>query len=119
MDLEQKLNIAKKNKKLPKILVVVHLGGLPSEMKQIYKLSRKFKFEIIEDASHALGSTHDNLLVGSCKYSIASIFSFHPVKIATSAEGGIITTNSKKLNKKIRMFREHGIERLRKNLFKG
>ena len=116
-NLEQKLNKAKKNKKLPKILVVVHLGGLPSEMKQIYKLSRKFKFEIIEDASHALGSTHDNLLVGSCKYSIASIFSFHPVKIATSAEGGIITTNSKKLNKKIRMFREHGIERLRKNLF--
>ncbi len=114
--LEQKLNIAKKNKKLPNVLIVVHLGGLPSDMKKIYKLSRKFGFVIIEDASHALGSIHNNLLVGSCKYSIASIFSFHPVKIATSAEGGVVTTNSKILNKKIRMFREHGIERLKKNL---
>ena len=114
--LEQKLKIAKKNKKLPKILIVVHLGGLPSDMKKIHKLSKKYKFEIIEDASHALGSTHNNLPVGSCKYSIASIFSFHPVKIATTAEGGVITTNSKKLNHKIRIFREHGIERTRKNL---
>ena len=113
--LEQKLNLAKKNKKLPKVLIVVHLGGLSSDMKQIYKLSKKFGFVIIEDASHALGSTYYNLPVGSCKYSIASIFSFHPVKIATSAEGGVITTNSKTLDKKIRMFREHGIERLRKN----
>ncbi len=113
--LEQKLNIAKKNKKLPKILVVVHLGGLPSDMHQIRKLSKKFKFEIIEDASHALGSKINNFPIGSCKYSLASIFSFHPVKIATSAEGGVITTNSKKLDKKIRNFREHGIERLRKN----
>ncbi len=113
--LEQKLNIAKKNKKLPNVLIVVHLGGLSSDMKKIFKLSKKFGFVIIEDASHALGSTYYNLPVGSCKYSIASIFSFHPVKIATSAEGGIVTTNSKLMNEKIRMFREHGIERTKKN----
>lgn len=113
--LEQKLNIAKKNKKLPNVLIVVHLGGLSSDMKKIFKLSKKFGFVIIEDASHALGSTYYNLPVGSCKYSIASIFSFHPVKIATSAEGGIVTTNSKLMNEKIRMFREHGIERIKKN----
>ena len=113
--LEQKLIIAKKNKKLPNVLIVVHLGGLSSDMKKIFKLSKKFGFVIIEDASHALGSTYYNLPVGSCKYSIASIFSFHPVKIATSAEGGIVTTNSKLMNEKIRMFREHGIERTKKN----
>ena len=74
---------------MPKVLIVVHLGGLPSEMDKIFKLSKKFNFLIIEDASHALGSKYNNILVGSCKHSIATVFSFHPGKIATTAEGGL------------------------------
>ncbi len=113
-NLEKKLKVAKLKKKLPKVLIVVHLGGLPSEMDKIFKLSKKFNFLIIEDASHALGSKYNNILIGSCKHSIATVFSFHPVKIATTAEGGVITTNSKKLNKNLRIFREHGIVRSKK-----
>ncbi len=112
--LEKKLKIAKLKKKLPKVLIVVHLGGLPSEMDKIFKLSKKYNFLIIEDASHALGSKYNNNLIGSCKHSIATVFSFHPVKIATTAEGGVVTTNSKELNKNLRIFREHGIVRSKK-----
>lgn len=109
--LKDKLKEAKKLKKLPKIIIVVHLGGLSCEMSEIYKLSKKYKFRIIEDASHALGSYYKNSPVGNCKYSDISIFSFHPVKISTTCEGGIATTNSKKLENKLKLFREHGIER--------
>lgn len=106
-----KLKIAKKKKLLPKILIVVHLGGLSCDMSKIYRLSLKYKFKIIEDASHALGSFYKRYPVGSCKYSEICIFSFHPVKIITSCEGGVLTTNSKKINNKIKMLREHGIKR--------
>jgi len=113
--LEKKLIQAKKNKKLPKVLVVVHLGGLSCKMKEINKLSKKFKFKIIEDASHALGASYHNSKVGSCKFSDITVFSFHPVKIITSAEGGIATTNQKKLADKMSILREHGIVRKKSN----
>ncbi len=108
--LERKLKKTKKNK-LPKILVVVHFAGEPAEMKKIYKLKLKYKFKIIEDASHALGAKIKNNFIGSCKYSDLAVFSFHPVKPITTAEGGIATTNKKDLYVKMQMLRNHGITR--------
>jgi len=107
-DLEKKLKIAKKKKRLPNLIIVVHLGGLPCDLINIHKLSKKYNFKIIEDASHALGSKYYKNLIGNCKYSYATVFSFHPVKTITSAEGGAITTNSEKLYKKLVLLRENG-----------
>ena len=80
-------------------------------MEKIYILSKKYKFKIIEDASHALGAKINNNKIGSCKYSDLAVFSFHPVKMITTAEGGIVTTNNKIIFEKLKMFREHGIVR--------
>ena len=85
--LEEKLMLAKKNGKMPKILVVVHLVGCSCDMKRIKKLSDKFGFFVVEDASHALGGKYENEYVGACHYSSICVFSFHPVKIITTAEG--------------------------------
>ena len=113
--LKKKLIKAKKNNKLPKILIPVHLAGSPCDMKSIYNLSKKYKFKIIEDASHAIGSKYLNTNIGSCKYSDITIFSFHPVKMITTCEGGVATTNNLKIYKKLKIFREHGIVREKKN----
>ncbi len=113
--LRKKLESSKKNNTLPKILIVVHLGGEPCEMDKIKLLSKKYKFKIIEDASHALGSVYKGSKIGSCKYSDATVFSFHPVKSITTGEGGAVTTNSKSIFNKLSMLREHGIERNKKN----
>ena len=110
--LKNKLELAKKKNKLPKIIILVHFAGLPCDMKKIYKLKKKYKFKIIEDASHALGARYYNNKVGDCKFSELCVFSFHPVKPITTGEGGIITTNDKKLNFKLKLFREHGIMRI-------
>ena len=107
-ELEKKLKNSKK-KKLPKVLIYVHLAGNPTEQKKIYQLSKKYKFKIIEDASHAFGASHKGELIGSCKWSHISIFSFHPVKIITSAEGGVATTNNLNYAKKMRLLSSHGI----------
>jgi dTDP-4-amino-4,6-dideoxygalactose transaminase len=107
-DLEKKLKIAKIKKKLPSLIILVHLGGLPCDLINIHKLSKKYNFKIIEDASHALGSNYYKNPIGNCKYSDATVFSFHPVKTITSAEGGAITTNSEKLYKKLVLLRENG-----------
>ncbi len=107
--LEKKLELAKKNNKVPKILITVHFAGASCDMEKIWRLSEKYNFQIIEDASHALGGTYKGLMVGNCKYSIATVFSFHPVKILTTGEGGAITTNDKKLANKISLLRSHGI----------
>jgi len=95
--LEQKLIKAKKNKKLPKILIPVHFAGLPTHQDKIWKLSKKYNFKIIEDASHSLGSKFKGNITGNCKWSDITVFSLHPVKIITTAEGGVATTNDKKL----------------------
>ena len=107
--LEEKLNKASNEGKLPKILMVVHLAGTSCDMKLIKKLSDKFGFYIIEDASHALGGKYLNDYVGNCKFSSISVFSFHPVKIITTGEGGCLTTNDELLARKISDLRSHGI----------
>jgi len=109
--LRYKLDAARSLNKLPKVLIVVHMGGLCADMEEIDKLSKEFGFEIIEDASHAVGSSYNGVKVGACQYSRLRVFSFHPVKIITSAEGGIITTNDEGLSKKLVKLRTHGIVR--------
>jgi len=107
--LQKKLQIAEIKGNLPKVLVPVHLGGASCEMKRIWELSKKYGFSVIEDASHAIGGKYYGEPVGDCRYSDACIFSLHPVKIITSAEGGILTTNNKEIDSKVKMLRSHGI----------
>ena len=107
--LKKKLKIAKIEDKLPKIVIPVHLGGSSCDMKEIYELSKEYGFYIIEDASHALGGKYENQPVGNCKYSDISIFSFHPVKIITTGEGGVSITNNEKYAEKMRDLRSHCI----------
>jgi len=109
--LEKKLINAAKLNKLPKIIIPVAFAGQSSEMKRIFLLSKKFKFKIIEDASHALGAKYDSRFVGSCQYSDLTVFSFHPIKIITTGEGGAVTTNKKLYSDKIKTLRSHGIEK--------
>ncbi len=107
--LEQKLYASKKANKLPKIVIPVHFAGNPTEQDHIYKLSKKYKFKIIEDASHSLGAKYKTEKVGSCKWSDITVFSFHPVKIITTFEGGAAVTNDYKIHKKLKLFSNHGI----------
>tara|TARA_Y100000589_G_C27116551_1_gene614491 strand:+ start:255 stop:1430 length:1176 start_codon:yes stop_codon:yes gene_type:complete len=107
--LEKKLKKAAIQEKLPKILIPVHLAGTSCNMEEIYKLSKKYNFKIIEDASHALGAKYKSNPIGSCKFSDITVFSFHPVKMITTAEGGVATTNNKFLFEKMKKLRCHGI----------
>ena len=109
--LEEKLKTARKIKKVPKILVLVHLAGNPCDLKKVFDLSKEYGFSIIEDASHALGSKYSGEHIGSSVYSDISVFSFHPVKNITTGEGGMILTNNQKLSEKIHLYRSHGITR--------
>jgi UDP-4-amino-4,6-dideoxy-N-acetyl-beta-L-altrosamine transaminase len=104
-----KLILAKKNNNLPKVVIVVHLAGQSCDMQKIKVLSDEYQFAIIEDASHAIGGSYHKNKVGGCQYSDISIFSFHPVKIITCAEGGMALTNQAELSKKMQLFRSHGI----------
>ena len=105
-ELEKKLKKKKIN-----LVVPVHLSGHSSDMAKIYKLKKKYNFYIIEDSCHALGGKYNNFKVGSCKYSDISTFSFHPVKPITTGEGGMITTNNKKIYQKLLLYRTHGINK--------
>jgi UDP-4-amino-4,6-dideoxy-N-acetyl-beta-L-altrosamine transaminase len=110
--LEQKLVHAKANDlPLPKVVIPVHLCGQPCEMDKIHKLGTEYGFSIIEDASHAIGGKYKNKPIGNCEYSDITIFSFHPVKIVTTAEGGVATTNNQALAQKMELLRSHGITR--------
>ena len=109
--LEEKLVAAKEIDKLPKVLVAVHLCGQPCDMQAISKLAKEYNFKVIEDASHAIGGSYLNSIIGSCQYSDITVFSFHPVKIVTTAEGGAALTNDTKLAEKMNLFRSHGITR--------
>ncbi|MEY2859819.1 MAG: UDP-4-amino-4,6-dideoxy-N-acetyl-beta-L-altrosamine transaminase [Pseudomonadota bacterium] len=109
--LREKLEQAQKNGRLPKVVIPVHLSGQSCEMEAIYLLSHKYGFRIIEDASHAIGGHYQNSPVGSCRYSDITIFSFHPVKIITTGEGGMAVTNSPELAKHMARLRSHGITR--------
>ncbi len=109
--LTRKLAESKKTNTLPKILVAVHLAGQSCDMQAIKQLSKEYKFFIIEDASHAIGGSFQNKPIGNCSYSDITVFSFHPVKIITAAEGGMAVTNSADLYKKMSLIRSHGITR--------
>lgn len=109
--LEQKLKEAKEQDKLPKVVIPVHLCGQPCDMEAIHALSQEYGFSIIEDASHAIGGSYQNKPIGNCQYSDITIFSFHPVKIITTAEGGVATTNNDELAQKMDLLRSHGITR--------
>ncbi|WP_198589401.1 UDP-4-amino-4,6-dideoxy-N-acetyl-beta-L-altrosamine transaminase [Vibrio breoganii] len=109
--LESKLKQAKANGTLPKVVVPVHLCGQPCDMKAIHALSLEYGFSIIEDASHAIGGEYYNSPIGNCEYSDITVFSFHPVKIVTTAEGGAALTNDQILAEKMELYRSHGITR--------
>lgn len=109
--LEAKLVEAEALGTLPKVVVPVHFAGQPCDMAAIRLLSKKFGFKIIEDASHAIGGKYKGEFIGKGHYSDITIFSFHPVKIITTAEGGIALTNSTELTQKMSVFRSHGITR--------
>lgn len=109
--LKAKLELAKQNNKLPKIVVPVHLCGQSCDMEKIHALSLEYGFSIIEDASHAIGGKYKDQYIGSNQYSDITIFSFHPVKIITTAEGGMALTNNEELAKKIDLLRSHGVTR--------
>jgi UDP-4-amino-4,6-dideoxy-N-acetyl-beta-L-altrosamine transaminase len=109
--LRQKLEQARNNDTLPQVLIPVHLAGASCDMQQIHYLANEFGFSIIEDASHAVGASYHDEPVGNCRYSDITIFSFHPVKIITTAEGGMALTNNSVLADKMRLLRSHGISR--------
>jgi UDP-4-amino-4,6-dideoxy-N-acetyl-beta-L-altrosamine transaminase len=107
--LTQKLAQAKVDQCLPKVLIPVHFAGQSCDMKSIAKLAKEYGFKVIEDASHAIGGRFDGKPIGGCEYSDICIFSFHPVKIVTSAEGGMALTNNEQLALKMKLLRSHGI----------
>jgi UDP-4-amino-4,6-dideoxy-N-acetyl-beta-L-altrosamine transaminase len=109
--LEAKLIEASKTDSIPKIVIPVHFAGQSCEIEQIYELSKKYNFKIIEDACHALGGSYKNKKIGSCEFSDMAVFSFHPVKTLTTGEGGMILTNNEELYEKLLLLRTHGITR--------
>ena len=109
--LAAKLAGAQKAGRLPKIVVPVHFGGQPCDMPAIADLAKRFRFRVVEDASHALGAEFGNEKVGNGKYSDITVLSFHPVKIITTGEGGLAATNDAELARRLRLLRTHGITR--------
>lgn len=109
--LSEKLLLAEQSGNLPKVVIPVHLCGQPCDMAAIHALGTKYGFRIIEDASHAIGGRYLGEAIGNCRYSDITVFSFHPVKIITTAEGGMAVTNDEKLSKRMQRLRSHGITR--------
>ena len=110
-ELEKKLIQARKDNNLPKIVIPVHFAGQSCNMEKISSLSKEYGFNVIEDASHAIGGRYQGKSIGCCQYSDITVFSFHPVKIVTTAEGGLATTNDVSLADKMKSLRSHGITR--------
>ena len=109
--LTEKLIQAKNNNMLPKVIIPVHLCGQSCDMASIHALSEEYGFKIIEDASHAIGGRYKDKAIGNCRYSDITVFSFHPVKIITTGEGGMALTNNYSLAEKMELLRSHGITR--------
>ncbi len=109
--LEEKLQTAKKHGRLPNLVIPVHLAGQSCDMKRIKALSEAYGFRLLEDASHAIGADYADGKVGNCTFSDMVVFSFHPVKIITTGEGGMVLTNDKMLYEKLNLYRSHGITR--------
>jgi UDP-4-amino-4,6-dideoxy-N-acetyl-beta-L-altrosamine transaminase len=110
-ELMKKLENAAQKERLPKVLIPVHFAGQPCEMAEIRELSNKYGIFIIEDASHAIGARYRDEFVGCCSFSDMTVFSFHPVKIITTGEGGMVLTNSRDMYDKLIRLRSHGITR--------
>ena len=117
--LEDRLKKAAQKKRLPKVVAPVHFAGNPVDMEFLERLSRRYGFKVVEDAAHATGAVLRNERVGSCKWSDLCVFSFHAVKIITTGEGGMITTNSRELYEKLLRLRTHGITRDPKHRSRG
>lgn len=109
--LERKLQSAEKRGRLPKLLVAVHLCGQSCDMPAIHALAQRYHIKVIEDASHAIGGRYQGQPIGNCRYSEITVFSFHPVKIITTAEGGMAVTNNAHLAQQMVLLRSHGITR--------
>lgn len=109
--LREKLVFSRANGSLPKVVIPVHLSGNPCEMASIHELAKEFGFKVIEDASHAIGGKYQSEPIGNCRFSDITVFSFHPVKIITTAEGGAACTNDADLANKMALLRSHGITR--------
>ena len=116
--LEQKLQEAKRLGRLPKIVVPVHMAGQSCDMRAIKKLSEEYGFTLLEDASHCVGADYADTKVGSCAYSDMAVLSFHPVKIITTGEGGMVLTNDAALYEQLCLYRSHGITRDPKHMTK-
>lgn len=114
--LAEKLAVAKKAGKLPKVVIPVHMCGQPCDMARIYALAQEYGFRIIEDAAHAIGAVYKGERIGNGRYSDITVFSFHPVKIITSGEGGMALTNDAKLGRKLGLLRSHGITSTRSEM---
>ena len=110
-ELEKKLTKAAKQRCLPKVLIPVHFAGQSCEMEKIFSLSQQYGFKVIEDASHAIGGKYQGKAIGCCEFSDMTVFSFHPVKIITTGEGGMILTDRQDLYEKLMRLRSHGITR--------
>src|SRR5262249_50519213 len=109
--LEEKLIAAKRTGRLPKVVIPVHLAGQPCDLSAIHHLGQRFGFRIIEDASHAIGGRYKGEPIGNCRYSDITVFSFHPVKIITTGEGGMALTNDPEIDRRMTRMRSHGITR--------
>ena len=114
--LDEKLSHKQVEGKLPKVVIPVHFSGQSCDMETISSLSKEYGFTVIEDASHAIGGSYRNSKIGSCQYSDMTVFSFHPVKIITTGEGGMILTNRRDLYEKLLRLRSHGITRNPENM---
>ena len=109
--LKQKLEIARREGRLPKVIVPVHFAGQPTDQEDVWALSQEYGFKILEDACHSLGASRNRKPVGSCRWSHITVFSFHPVKIITTGEGGMALTNDEELAWRMATLRTHGITR--------
>ena len=109
--LAEKLSRAQQDGSLPKVVIPVHLCGQSCDMEGIFKLSKQYGFRVIEDASHAIGGSYLDQPIGNCRFSDITVFSFHPVKIITTGEGGLAVTNHSDIAKRMMSFRSHGITR--------
>jgi UDP-4-amino-4,6-dideoxy-N-acetyl-beta-L-altrosamine transaminase len=109
--LREKLIRARKDNRLPKVVIPVHFAGQPTEQETIWELAQEYGFRVVEDASHSIGAARNGEPVGSCRWSDITVFSFHPVKIITTGEGGMALTNDRELAERMAMLRSHGITR--------
>jgi UDP-4-amino-4,6-dideoxy-N-acetyl-beta-L-altrosamine transaminase len=109
--LAAKLAAAAKTGRLPKVVIPVHFAGLPCDLAGISELARSYGFRVIEDASHAIGARYQDSIIGDCRFSDITVFSFHPVKIITTAEGGMATTRVAQLARAMQLYRSHGVTR--------